>query len=59
MPLTVAARSKALIVFTRSNAGIVGSNPPQGMNVCVVVYIGTGFATGLSLMLKVLASVYK
>jgi hypothetical protein len=27
VPITVAARSKALIVFTRSNAGNVGSNP--------------------------------
>jgi hypothetical protein len=32
---TVAARSKAWNVFARSNAGIVGSNPAQGMDVCV------------------------
>jgi hypothetical protein len=38
MPLTVAARSKARIVFARSNAGIVDSNPTQGMDVCVCVY---------------------
>jgi hypothetical protein len=25
-------------VFVRSNAGIVGSNPNQGMDVCVCVY---------------------
>jgi hypothetical protein len=33
-----ADRSKAWTVFTRSNAGIVGSNPTQGMDVCVCVY---------------------
>jgi hypothetical protein len=32
----VAARSKAWTVFARSNAGIVGSNPTQGMDVCIV-----------------------
>jgi hypothetical protein len=35
MPITAAARSKACTVFARSNAGIVGSNPIQGMDVCV------------------------
>jgi hypothetical protein len=35
---TVAARSQARIVFARANAGIVGSNPTQGMDVCVCVY---------------------
>jgi hypothetical protein len=34
-PITVAARSKAWTVFARSNTGIVGSNPSQGMDVCV------------------------
>jgi hypothetical protein len=34
----VAALSKARTVFARSNAGIVGSNPTQGMDVCVCVY---------------------
>jgi hypothetical protein len=34
----MAARSKAWTVFTRSNAGIVGSNPTQNMEVCVCVY---------------------
>jgi hypothetical protein len=29
------ARSKAWNVFTRSNTGILGSNPTQGMDVCV------------------------
>jgi hypothetical protein len=35
VPITVAARSEAWTVFTRSNAGIVGSNPTQRMDVCV------------------------
>jgi hypothetical protein len=34
MPVTVAARSKAWTVFARSNAGIVRSNPTQGMDIC-------------------------
>jgi hypothetical protein len=38
MPITVAARSKAWTVFARSNTGIVGSNPTQGMDVYVWVY---------------------
>jgi hypothetical protein len=38
MPITVAARSKALTVFARSNIGIVGSNSTQGMDVCVCDY---------------------
>jgi hypothetical protein len=33
-PITVTALSKAENVFTRSNTGIVGSNPIQGMDVC-------------------------
>jgi hypothetical protein len=44
----VAARSKA-----RSNTGIVGSNPNQGMDVCVrlfcvcvVLYVGRGLTMG-------------
>jgi hypothetical protein len=36
MPITVAARSKARTVFALSNAGIVGSNPTHGMDVCIV-----------------------
>jgi hypothetical protein len=35
-PVTVDAHSKAWTVFARSNAGIVGSNPTQGTDVCVV-----------------------
>jgi hypothetical protein len=37
-PVTVAVQSKACTVFISSNAGIVGSNPTQGMDVCVCVY---------------------
>jgi hypothetical protein len=32
-PVTVAERSKACTVFARSEAGIMGSNPTQGMDV--------------------------
>jgi hypothetical protein len=35
VPITVTARSKTIKVFGRSNIWIVGSNPTQGMNVCV------------------------
>jgi hypothetical protein len=35
-PVTVGERSKAWTVSTRSVAGIVGSNPTQGMDVCCV-----------------------
>jgi hypothetical protein len=34
----VAARSKALNVFARSNAGIVVSNPTPGMYVCLSLF---------------------
>jgi hypothetical protein len=34
----VAAQSKAWTVFSPSNAGILGSNPTQDMDVCVCVY---------------------
>jgi hypothetical protein len=37
MTVTVAERSKSYTVFARSKAGIVGSNPTQGMDVCVQV----------------------
>jgi hypothetical protein len=33
VPVTVAERSKACTVFARSEAGIVNSNPTEGMNV--------------------------
>jgi hypothetical protein len=48
LPITVAARSKAWTVFARSNAGIVGSNPTEGMNICVCLFsdcIGSGLAS--------------
>jgi hypothetical protein len=35
LPITVAARSKTWTVSAHSDAGIVGSNPTQGMDVCV------------------------
>jgi hypothetical protein len=51
--ITVAARSKAGIVFARSNAGIVSSNPTRDMDIClrlfcvyVVLCVRSGFATG-------------
>jgi hypothetical protein len=36
LPITVTARSKARTVLGPSNAEIVGSNPTQGMDVCIV-----------------------
>jgi hypothetical protein len=35
----MAARFEAWTVFASSNAGIVGSNPPQGMDVCVRFFV--------------------
>jgi hypothetical protein len=51
-PNIVDARSKAWNAFPRSNAGIVGSNPIQGMDVCVysVFVLCSGLATGWSLV---------
>jgi hypothetical protein len=52
-PITVAELSKARTVFARSNAGIVGSNPTQFMDVCVRLFcvcvvpcVNSGLATG-------------
>jgi hypothetical protein len=52
-PITVITRSKAWTDFARSNAEIVGSNPTQGMDVCVrlfcvcvVLCVGRGLARG-------------
>jgi hypothetical protein len=55
LPVTVAERSKACTVFARSEAGFVGSNPTQVMDVwcvctrlfcvCVVLCFGRGVAT--------------
>jgi hypothetical protein len=36
LPVTVAERSKACTVFASSEAGIVGSNSTQSMDVCYV-----------------------
>jgi hypothetical protein len=36
-PITVGPRSKARTAFPCSSAGIVGSNPTQGMDVCVCI----------------------
>jgi hypothetical protein len=63
-PVTVAARSKAWNVFARLNTGIVGSNPARGMAVCVysvfvLSCVGSGLATGWSLVQVVLPIVYK
>jgi hypothetical protein len=51
--MTVAARSKSRTVLARSNAGIVGSNPTQSMDVCVYLFcvcvvlcVGRGLVTG-------------
>jgi hypothetical protein len=53
----VAARSKVRTVFVSSNAEIVGSNPTQGMDVCV--RLGSGFAAGWSPVQGVLPTVYR
>jgi hypothetical protein len=52
-PITVATRSKTGTVFARSNTGIAGSNPTQGMDICVrlfcdyvVLCVGSGHTTG-------------
>jgi hypothetical protein len=36
--ITVTAQSEAWTAFACSNAGIVGSKPTQGLDVCVCVY---------------------
>jgi hypothetical protein len=64
--ITEAAWSKAWTVFARSNTGIMGSNPTQGMDACVCVYsvcvvlcVGRGLATGSSPVQGVLPTVYR
>jgi hypothetical protein len=66
MPITVAPRSKAWTAFAHLNAGIVGSNPIQGIDVCVrlfcvcvVLCVGSGLATGWSPFQGVLPTVYR
>lgn len=57
-------RSKTWNIFARSNSGIVGSNPPRGVNICqhffyfVFFCVGIGFAMGLSPSQWVLPTVY-
>jgi hypothetical protein len=65
LPVTVDDRSKACTVFARSEAGMVGSNPTQDMDiwyvyafcVCVVLCLGRGLATSWSPAQGVLSSV--
>jgi hypothetical protein len=63
-PTTVAARSKAWNVFALWSTGIVDSNPIRGMDacvrlfcVCVVLCLGRGLATSVSLAQGALPSV--
>jgi hypothetical protein len=57
--------TKAWTVFASSDAGAVGSNPTQGMDVwcmclfcvCVALCLGSGLVTGWSLVQGVLPSV--
>jgi hypothetical protein len=65
-PIAVAARCKARTFFACSSTGIVGSNPTSGMDVCprlfrvcAVLCVGSGLATGWSLIHGVLPNVYK
>jgi hypothetical protein len=47
LPITVAAPSNASTVFARWNTRIMGSNPTQGMDVCVRLFcVGSSLATG-------------
>jgi hypothetical protein len=55
---------KAWNVFSRLNTGIVSSNPARGIDVCVysvfvLSCVGSGLATGWSLVRGVLPTVYK
>jgi hypothetical protein len=44
--ITVAMQSKACTVFAHSNAGIMGSNPTQGMDVCAHLFCVCVVCTG-------------
>jgi hypothetical protein len=53
LPITAAVRFKTCTGVARSDTGIVGSNPKQGMDVCVrlfcvcvVLYTGSGLTPG-------------
>jgi hypothetical protein len=61
-----AALSKAWIVIARSNTGIVGSNPTQGIDVCVLLFcvwvvlcVGSCLMTGWFPVQGVLPTVYR
>jgi hypothetical protein len=58
--ITVAMRSEAWNLFARSKTGIVGSNSTRDMDVCVrclcvcvILCVGSGLATGWSLIQQV------
>jgi hypothetical protein len=66
MSFPVAALSKTWNAFAHSNAGIVGSNPTWGMDVCVrffcvcvVLCVGSGLATDWYPVQGVLPTVWK
>jgi hypothetical protein len=52
VPITVTARSEAWTVLARSKAGIVGSNPTQGMDICVCVYFVFVLCVGRSIVMS-------
>jgi hypothetical protein len=48
-PIRLCLLGGEAIHSVRSDAGVVGSNPTRGIDVCVfVLYVGSGLATGLS-----------
>jgi hypothetical protein len=64
--ITAVVRSKVWTAFAHLSAGIVGSNPTQGMDlcmrlfcVCAVLGVGSGLATGWSPVQGVLPTVYR
>jgi hypothetical protein len=66
LPITVAELSKAWTTFARLNAGLVGSNPTQGMDVCVrlfcvcaVLCVASGLEKGSSPVQRVLQTVFR
>jgi hypothetical protein len=65
-PRAIDTQLKAWTIFTRSNAGFVGSNLIQGMDVCVCLFcvyvvlcVGSGLVTGWSPVQGVLPTVYR
>jgi hypothetical protein len=66
MLITVATRSEARSVFSRLNAGVLGTNPTRGINTCVNVFcvydvlcIDNGVATDRSIVQGVLLTMHK